>query len=323
MTNPVLFAVSIDGDASGTPLTGTEIGRFLKDDHLAWTHLDANNPETKAWLEKEITYLDELVIKALLAEETRPRILRLGDGILLILRGVNLNENASPEDMVSIRLWVDPHRIVSLQKRRLRAVGDIAERLAKGAGPDNSGSFVAVLVNLLFARMAPVVTSLGEEMDDIEESVIDGSPDMLREQIVSIRKKAIIFRRYMAPQRDLIKALVDGDIDWIDTVTIRRLIEAQDDITRFIEELDSIRERAQIVNDEIGNMSTERLNRNMYGLSVVAAIFLPLGFLTGLLGINIAGIPGAENPWAFLIFCGLLIGLVAAQIIIFKKKGWF
>jgi zinc transporter len=45
--------------------------------------------------------------------------------------------------------------------------------------------------------------------------------------------------------------------------------------------------------------------------------------LTGLLGINIAGIPGAENPWAFLIFCGLLTGLVAAQIIIFKKKGWF
>jgi zinc transporter len=212
---------------------------------------------------------------------------------------------------------------VSLQKRRLRAVGDIADRLAKGAGPDNSASFVAMLINLLFARMAPVVTSLGEEMDDIEESVIDGSPDMLREQIVSIRKKSIIFRRYMAPQRDLIKALVDGDIHWIDAVTIRRLIEAQDDITRFIEELDSIRERAQIVNDEIGNMLTERLNGNMYALSVVAAIFLPLGFLTGLLGINIAGIPGAENPWAFLIFCGLLTGLVAAQIIIFKKKGWF
>ena len=127
----------------------------------------------------------------------------------------------------------------------------------------------------------------------------------------------------MAPQQDLIKALVDGEIDWIDAVTIRSLVEAQDDITRFIEELDSIRERAQIVNDEIGNMSTERLNRNMYALSVVAAIFLPLGFLTGLLGINIAGIPGAENPWAFLIFCGLLIGLVATQIIIFKKKGWF
>ena len=323
MMDPVLFAVSVKGDGSGAYLTGTEIGRLLKDDQLAWAHLDANNPATKAWLEKEITYLDELVINALLAEETRPRILRLGDGILLILRGVNLNENASPEDMVSIRLWVDPHRIVSLQKRRLRAVGDIAERLAKGAGPDNSCSFVAMLINSLFARMAPVVTSLGEEMDDIEESVIDGSSDLLREQIVSIRKKAIIFRRYMAPQQDLIKALVDGEIDWIDAVTIRSLVEAQDEITRFIEELDSIRERAQIVNDEIGNMSTERLNRNMYALSVGAAIFLPLGFLTGLLGINIAGIPGAENPWAFLIFCGLLIGLVATQIIIFKKKGWF
>ena len=51
----------------------------------------------------------------------------VGEGVLLILRGVILNENASPEDMVSIRLWIDPHRIISLQRRKLKAVGDLAE----------------------------------------------------------------------------------------------------------------------------------------------------------------------------------------------------
>lgn len=52
----------------------------------------------------------------------------------------------------------------------------------------------------------------------------------------------------------------------------------------------------------------------MYVLSLVAAIFLPLGLLTGLLGINVGGIPGTESPWAFtVVTCGLVaLGLVAA-----------
>ena len=84
-----------------------------------------------------------------------------------------------------------------------------------------------------------------------------------------------------------------------------------------------IRERAQIVKDELVNALSDRLNRNMYVLSVIASIFLPLGFFTGLLGINVGGIPGAENSEAFYIFCGLLVVLVIAQIIIFKKLKWF
>ena len=52
-------------------------------------------------------------------------------------------------------------------------------------------------------------------------------------------------------------------------------------------------------------------------------IFLPLGFLTGLLGFNVGGIPGAENPWAFLLFLLFLVGIVAVQILLFKLKKWF
>jgi zinc transporter len=235
-------------------------------------------PDTAAWLRREVGYLDDFVVNALLADETRPRILPVGEGILLILRGVNLNENASPEDMVSIRLWIDPHRIISLQRRKLKAVGDLAANIEAGQGPVDSAGFITTLIGLLFARMAPAVTSLGEEMDDIEEDVLDGSANALREQIVSIRKKAIIFKRYMAPQRDLITHLLEAKIDWFAEHNHHHMIEAHDNITRFVEELDSVRERSQVISDEVTNILTERLNKNMYALSVVAAIFLPLGF---------------------------------------------
>ena len=323
MSDPVLFSYALDGLGGGAALHDGAISRLLKDDQLAWAHLNANHPDTTAWLRREVGYLDDFVVNALLADETRPRILLVGEGVLLILRGVNLNENASPEDMVSIRLWIDPHRIISLQRRKLKAVGDLAANIEAGQGPVDSAGFITTLIGLLFARMSPAVTSLGEEMDDIEEDVLDGSANALREQIVSIRKKAIIFKRYMAPQRDLITHLLEAKIDWFAEHNHHHMIEAHDNITRFVEELDSVRERSQVISDEVTNILTERLNKNMYALSVVAAIFLPLGFLTGLLGINIGGIPGAENPQAFLVFCGMLALVVGLQIVIFRKMRWF
>jgi len=75
-----------------------------------------------------------------------------------------------------------------------------------------------------------------------------------------------------------------------------------------------VRGRAQIVKDELVTGLSDRLNKNMYMLSVVAAIFLPLGFLTGLLGINVGGIPGADNEAAFWIFMGILALIILIQV---------
>jgi len=322
-TNAIIHAFSILGDGRGAPLTGTAISQEIKDDRLAWVHMDARLPETREWLQKEISYLDHIIIDALLADETRPRIVEFEEGAVLILRGANLNDNASPEDMVSIRLWIDKSRIISIQRRGLKAITDIKNRLLDGTGPKNSGDFIATLSARLFDRMEPIFSELDESLDDVEENVIENPSASDRQDITQVRKKAILFRRYIAPQRDVIAHLRTSDMVWIDQMHKRRLQESLDQVIRYVEDLDSIRERAQIVKDELANILADKLNKNLYFLSVVAAIFLPLGFLTGLLGINVPGIPGAENPNAFLIFALMLVGIVVGQVALFKKLKWF
>ena len=321
-TDFILNACAITGDGSCELLNSKTVSKALKDDALGWVHLDGNKPGTRTWLAENISYLDNLILDALLAEETRPRIIEFEKGALLILRGVNLNENADPEDMVSIRLWIDAHRIISVQRRPLKATIDIQEKLLEGKGPKNSGDFIAMLSARLFERMEPIFQELDERLDNIEEKVIE-SPDISeRNDITLIRKQAIVFRRYISPQRDVIAHLRTSEMEWIDAMHKRRLQESLDRVTRYIEDLDTIRERSQIVKDELSSILSDKMNSNLYMLSLIAAIFLPLGFFTGLLGINVGGIPSAENPDAFLIFCGILIITVIAQIIIFKKLKW-
>jgi zinc transporter len=101
-----------------------------------------------------------------------------------------------------------------------------------------------------------------------------------------------------------------------------RLRENADRMTRFVEDLDLVRERAVVVQEELVSRLSEKMDRTMYVLSIVAAIFLPLGFLTGLLGINVGGIPGADYKGSFLIFSVILICIVAFQVWFFRRKKW-
>lgn len=323
MEQAIIFAYGFDGKGGAELLEGAAIGEGIKSDAIAWVHMNADHPETRGWLEREVSYLDPFITEALLAEETSPRLTEIDGGALLFLRGVNLNEQAAPEDMVSIRLWIDAHRIISVRKRRLKAVRDIEARLLEGKGPKDAGDFVSQLVAKMFNRFEPILAALDEATDNVESDVLEDVSIEQREQIVEVRKQAIVFRRYMAPQREAIVQLYGSEAPWLSPQNKRHLQESFNRVKRYVDDLDAIRERAQIVKDEIANILSDRLNKNMYILSVIAAIFLPLGFLTGLLGINVGGIPGAENENAFVIFGGILVAIVAAQVAIFKKLKWF
>jgi zinc transporter len=110
---------------------------------------------------------------------------------------------------------------------------------------------------------------------------------------------------------------------WFGELDRLRLREIYDRQVRLVEDLDSVRERLGVIHEELVSRLSDQLNKRMYVLSIVAALFLPLSFLTGLLGINVAGIPGEDYPHAFWVFTGMLVVLIAFQMWFFVRKKWF
>lgn len=319
----VLLAYGFNTDGTAVALKGKAVGVELKNEGLAWVHLDANNPKTKNWLKKEISYLDQIIVDALLAEETRPRLVEFDSGSLIILRGVNFNQSSNPDDMVSIRMWVDNERIISLQKRQVRAVFEIEEEINAGKAPKSSGEFVSSLCKKLLHHLKPFLDNLDEITGDIEEKVLETHNDELRESIIGIRKQALMFKRHLSPQKEVINYLRFCNQDWLNDLDRRNLEENYNNTMRYIEDLDEIKERSQIIHDELSNSITQRVNKNMYVLSVISAIFLPLTFLTGMFGMNVSGIPKSDSPVGFYWVSAVLFLVVGFQIMIFKKFKWF
>ncbi len=321
--NGILFAMALDGKGGGRLLKGPEIAEELKNEGLAWVHLDREHPGTRDWLQREASYLDPLIVEALLAEETRPRMLEFEQGSLIILRGVNHNENAEPHDMISVRVWIDSLRIITVRRKRLTSVRDLRERLLASKGPKNVGDFITMLSSRLFEHMEPLFDDLEEIVDTLEEAVLDTPDARLRESIIEVRKRAIVMRRYIAPQRDVMTQLRLSEQKWLSQAQRRQLLESYDRLSRYVEDLDSVRERTQVIKDELSNALSARLNRNTYVLSVVTSIFIPLTFITGLLGMNVEGIPNADHTNAFWIVTCLIGSIVAFQIVLFKWLRWF
>ncbi len=314
-------AYLLDKNGGAVELSYQELDDVDTSNKILWVHFDYSSPEAIQWITNK-SKIDSIAIDALLTQETRPRTTILDDSILIALRGVNLNPNSKPEDMVSIRLYVSPTLIISTRKRDLLSISEIVETLKKGIGPKTSAEFLIELTYRVTQRMEDIVNQIEDRTDLLEENLIDNVDTKFRNEILAIRRETIILRRYLFPQKEALNKLYNDKISWINEYEKIEIRETNDQVIRYIEELDTIRDKLSLIQEELSNTLSDQVNKKMYILSIISAIFLPLTFLTGLLGINIGGIPGATNENAFYVFCAILLGLMTIQFYIFKKKKW-
>ena len=311
----------IDKTGRGQTIDAEGVQQWSPEQGMLWVHLDASDQHAARWLEKEAN-LPPIAVDTLLAGETRPRSIVNDEGLLAILRGVNMNPGADPEDMVSIRIWIDKHRIISSRRRRLLSVDDICESLHAGKGPTSPGNFLAMLIERLADRIGGFVESIEDRMDEAEDEISSGKTPGFRQRLSALRRQIAEVRRFLAPQRDALDRLTRQSGTWVAESEAYNLRQEADRITRFLEDLDLARERAVVLQEELLSQIAQEQNARMYVLSVVAAIFLPLTFITGLLGMNVGGLPGLESKAGFAWSIVVMIVAGTALLLFFRWKKW-
>ncbi len=285
---------------------------------IEWWHIEYGQAEARSQLQR--IGLPAAVVEVMTQHESRPRVLGFDRGLLILLRAVNLNPGSTPDDMVSLRIWIEPGRIVTARQRRLNSVQDLKAALDAGSGPKNEGAFLVALIERIATRIGEVVDHIEERVEQLEDDRATDSE--LRTEISSLRRQTAALRRFLAPQRDALSAvnrtLGEGIIE-LDSYEVR---EQADRITRYVEDLDLVRERTLVLQEELRNRIAQEQNARTYLLTIVAAIFLPLGFLTGVFGMNVAGMPGLESPNGFLYVVGTMLVLGLVLLMLMRWKRW-
>jgi zinc transporter len=218
-------------------------------------------------------------------------------------------------------MWVRRGKVDSVTRFPLAATAAVIALMDRGAILD-PGDLVAAFAREISRELDPQVADLGDKLDDCESSLEARNIYRLRAPITQIRSEAIAFRRFVAPDRDALVALTGMDFDWLAEDDRLHIREAADRFSRMTEELEAVRERAALLHEQLTDLRSEEIDQRSLLISVVAFIFLPLTFITGLLGMNVEGIPYAHSHWSFwgvVIFCVLVgIGVLAW----FARKRW-
>ncbi len=287
-----------------------------------WFHGDYMLPGIQDWIQHKLK-LPPILIEALTDENPKPRCLLADQGMLIVMRGVNLNPKSDPEDMVALRIWIQKGLILTLRHRRVMAVQSLHKKLEMGEGPRNTHEWLTQLINSVLKLTRDVVEQVDEQVDELEELLlVDRNTKSCPIDIADVRRSIIRLRRHLAPQRDLFIQLQKELPSWLPAEFQKSLKEFVNISARLLEDLESARDRAAITHEAWNHQATERMNRTIYLLSIVTAIFLPLGLITGLLGVNIGGMPGTENQYAFWDLCGVLVLIGLLEWWILRKNRW-
>lgn len=319
-----LHALVLDGEGRAR---GVEPGMLpvldLRPEETLWLHLDRSLPAAQQWL-RHSSGLSEFACDLLLEEETRPRLLSTGtEQLLLFLRGVNPNPEAEPGDMISLRIQSSSRRLISLRMRPSRAVQDVVEALESGQGPTNASSLLLALAQNLTERVDTQIGQLSDRLDDLEDTLEEPSPAPNSEQdLIVLRRQTAGLRRYLSPQREIYGQLSRQPQAWLEAEDKAYWNELSNSLTRNLEELEMLRERVLLLQEAGHRRMAERMNRTMYMLAIITGFFLPMSFVTGLLGINVGGIPGSEVPYGFVVACLVIVSIAVSQWWLFRRLGW-
>ena len=312
----VVFGLELDGSGSASPCDGETSSTGPQ-----WLHVDYSSHQAEEWLHAR--GLNRLVVETLTRVESRPRTTKTDGGLLVVLRGINMNPGADPEDMISLRMWLEPNRLITVRQRQLLAIQEVRQLLDAGTGPANVPDLVVQIIEHLTDRIATFVDQAEDALLKYEGQVESSNARTIRSQLSALRREIAVVRRFVAPLREALESLARQQDELFDSRWSYAIRDQADRVTRAVEDLDLVRERLNVVQEELLSRLSQEQNDRLYVFSIVAAVFLPITFISGLFGMNTAGLPGVEDPLAFWLVTLLMLAVTIATIAYLRAKKWF
>ncbi len=320
---PLLFGRVLDGKGGAREIAWEEAQGWTRaaPREVLWLHMHRACPRAGEWLESALA-IPEPTAELLVSDQTRPRAFREGDTLVATLRDINFNPGAQPEDMISMQLWSDGKRLVTLRRDPQQSPNEVRDLLDRGMGPRDAGAMVTQIVELLIDHLNLAIVDMNAMLDRLEATGLEGDLEQRAHEIASIRRDCLALQRHMSPQHEALEQIGRDAPDWFEQHDRREVVESIARLRRHLDDIDISKESAVVFQDELRIRSQANSQEATYKLGVMAGVFLPLTFFTGLLGSNVAGIPYAEEPWAFWALVWLCTAIAAAIVALFWRLRW-
>ena len=310
-------------DGAATALKGHEI---LTDTVVApaftWLHLKTADVKVQQWLEHKED-IPEHISEFLLSNDTHPCLHTTTNGVYGTLADIKMEIGDTGTEKGALHFFLDGSRLLTLRTQALCSTNMLRQKVLDGARFHNAMELFAELLRCLADGFNARLEHLNDNVDDIEESVLSDRRSEDRSELSAIRRQLAELRRHITPERRLLSQLNRLRPAWVPSSALEELTHALDELNDLHLTLETLYERAKLLQEEIASQMSEQMNRNLMALSILTALLMPATLVSGIFGMNVAGLPGLHDEASFLMVMGVMGGLGVATVGLLKwLKIW-
>jgi magnesium transporter len=316
-------------DGINTDLQVAGIKRALeKKDSLLWIDFEATLAEQDEPIMRENFAFHALAIDDALQESHVPKVDDWGNYLYIVLHGISYDRQSREVETSEIDVFLGHNYMVTHHDESIPAVEKVWSLLQRDNrylrnGPDH---LLYRLADELVAGYMPVVESLDDEIDLVEDQLFERPNNETLEKIFQLKRSILNLRRIIGPQREVFNRLARDDnhiIDERDRVYFR---DIYDHLVRMHDITESLRDLVAGTLDTYLSVINNRMNDTMKTLTLITTLFMPLTFVVGFFGMNFFQ-PAIELPdWTGRVaFSITLLAMVVVPMLMYfwmKRRGW-
>lgn len=292
-----------------------------------WLHLTANDDTVESWL-TGVTAMPDIAREFLNGEDKRPR-LHMGPTFLYGVVAdvervaetpeVDPNAQAARRATGALRFYVDKNRMITVRAQPLQSTDRLRHAVLEGAIFRDTVELFAGLIRALNETFADRIDEIADRLDDVEEDVLNGRHKACRAALGEVRRRLVEVKRFIDPERNALTQLVMRRLEWAEPRSMETLIQAIQVLNGLAAGLEGLYERAKLLQDEIAALLSEDINRKLLWLAVMSALLMPATLVSGIFGMNVAGLPGTHDGHSFAIVMAIMAVCAAVTLYLLRR----
>lgn len=285
-----------------------------------WLHFNLADTRATKWIES-CEMLPEDARELLLAHDTHVRHEVAGHGLALVIGDLHHDFDGDPEGFGTLRVYVDKHVLITGRRHPLKTVDDLRRTVSAGLEVATTGDLFAKLIEALAETFQRVVKNLADGVDESEDEILAGRVHDQGTELGSVRRLIARLRRHVNGGRQALTQGVSQAYRWTASGDVSDIRQAVEHLDSIAQDLELVQERARLLQEEIAARLGEATNRNLYVLSVMTTVLLPINLITGIFGMNTGGLPWAQDPHGFFrAVIVMSIGVVVSLAILHRRQ---
>ncbi len=289
-------------------------------DQFLWLHFNLSNAASEKWLKAHARLADEFY--ETLHEGSRSTRIEMADDMLIaVVNDVLHDFSFEASDISTLWLTVAPKLVISARRTPLQSIERVHQAVRNG---EPIHSPVELLVHLLRDQadvLVKIVRNSAAKVDQIEDSLLAGRLRHKREDLGSLRRVLVRLQRLLAPEPAALFRLLQRPPGWVAENDIQELRQSTEEFSVTLSDMTALQERIKLLQEEIAARVNEENGRSLFMLTILTVLALPINMITGLLGMNVGGVPLAQHQNGFWIVAGVVLAFTAiAGVIVVRMQ---